>query len=169
MAQRHFTRNGYEATKVREVADEAGVNVALVNRYFGSKEGLFRQAVIDRISIADMLDGERATFGERMAALIVSKADRVDALDPTLAFVRSIGSPTVGPELQHLLEHTIVPELANWLGGRNAQQRASLILSQLLGFEMMKRMVRLPQLGPEHTKAVLDHLARSLQACVDHE
>jgi AcrR family transcriptional regulator len=40
-ARRRFATDGYAATTVREIADEAGVNVALINRYFTSKEGLF--------------------------------------------------------------------------------------------------------------------------------
>ncbi|MFI7541949.1 TetR family transcriptional regulator [Actinoplanes sp. NPDC049599] len=41
-ARRRFARDGYAATTVRDIADEAGVNVALINRYFTSKEGLFK-------------------------------------------------------------------------------------------------------------------------------
>ncbi|GAA1412581.1 TetR/AcrR family transcriptional regulator [Catellatospora coxensis] len=41
VARRRFARDGYAATTVRDIADEAGVNVALINRYFDSKEGLF--------------------------------------------------------------------------------------------------------------------------------
>ncbi|MFF3564778.1 TetR/AcrR family transcriptional regulator [Streptomyces sp. NPDC002574] len=40
-ARRRFATQGYAATTVREIADEAGVNVALISRYFESKEGLF--------------------------------------------------------------------------------------------------------------------------------
>jgi len=40
-ARRRFAGDGYSATTVRGIADEAGVNVALINRYFSSKEGLF--------------------------------------------------------------------------------------------------------------------------------
>jgi AcrR family transcriptional regulator len=41
-ARRRFALDGYAATTVRDIADEAGVNVALINRYFRSKEGLFK-------------------------------------------------------------------------------------------------------------------------------
>jgi AcrR family transcriptional regulator len=41
VAGSRFARDGYSATKVRDIADEAGVNVALISRYFASKEGLF--------------------------------------------------------------------------------------------------------------------------------
>ncbi|MBM0274935.1 TetR family transcriptional regulator [Micromonospora tarensis] len=40
-ARRRFARDGYAATTVRDIADDAGVNVALISRYFSSKEGLF--------------------------------------------------------------------------------------------------------------------------------
>jgi AcrR family transcriptional regulator len=40
-AARLFAANGYAATTVREIAHEADVNAALINRYFASKEGLF--------------------------------------------------------------------------------------------------------------------------------
>lgn len=40
-ARRRFAHDGYAATTVRDIADDAGVNVALINRYFESKEGLF--------------------------------------------------------------------------------------------------------------------------------
>jgi AcrR family transcriptional regulator len=36
-----FTVDGYDTTTVRQIAEDAGVNVALISRYFGSKEGLF--------------------------------------------------------------------------------------------------------------------------------
>ncbi|MGW4463519.1 TetR family transcriptional regulator [Micromonospora sp. NPDC004704] len=40
-ARRRFGSDGYAATTVRDIADDAGVNVALISRYFASKEGLF--------------------------------------------------------------------------------------------------------------------------------
>lgn len=40
-ARRRFADQGYAATTVRQVADDAGVNVSLISRYFSSKEGLF--------------------------------------------------------------------------------------------------------------------------------
>ncbi|HEY4270259.1 MAG TPA: TetR family transcriptional regulator [Galbitalea sp.] len=47
-ARIRFARDGYSATTVRDIANDAGVNVALINRYFVSKEGLF-EACIARV------------------------------------------------------------------------------------------------------------------------
>ncbi len=43
-----FSTKGFEGTSVREIAAEAGVNVAMINYYFGSKEKLFEKVVEHR-------------------------------------------------------------------------------------------------------------------------
>ena len=40
-----FTRFGYDGVGVRDIAQSAGVTAMLINRYFGSKEQLFAEAV----------------------------------------------------------------------------------------------------------------------------
>jgi AcrR family transcriptional regulator len=40
-AKRVFTKKGYSATRTRDIATEAGINLALLNYYFRSKEKLF--------------------------------------------------------------------------------------------------------------------------------
>ena len=48
-ARRRFAVDGYAAVTVREIADDAGVNVALINRYFTSKEGLFEACLVGAV------------------------------------------------------------------------------------------------------------------------
>jgi len=45
-AVRLFARKGYAATGIRALATEAGANIAMINYYFGGKEGVMK-AVID--------------------------------------------------------------------------------------------------------------------------
>ncbi len=40
-AKKLFARQGYDATTVRQICEEAGVNVALVSYYYGGKENVF--------------------------------------------------------------------------------------------------------------------------------
>ena len=44
-ARSRFIRLGYDRTTLRDVAADVGVNLALIKRYFDSKEGLFKAAV----------------------------------------------------------------------------------------------------------------------------
>jgi len=41
-AARVFTRKGFSATKTRDIAEEAGTNIALLHYHFGSKDDLYR-------------------------------------------------------------------------------------------------------------------------------
>ncbi|WP_118972908.1 TetR/AcrR family transcriptional regulator [Taibaiella koreensis] len=44
-----FTKKGYAATKTRDIAEEAGLNLALLNYYFRSKEKLFEIVMIENL------------------------------------------------------------------------------------------------------------------------
>ena len=64
-AEREFAEKGYELASVREITRRAGVNMALANRYFGSKEDLYRL-------VAKRLFGD---LGAPMAALAEKATD----------------------------------------------------------------------------------------------
>ncbi len=50
VAERLFAGRGYEGTSVRDIAQEAGVNVAMISYYFGSKEKLLHAVFSNRIT-----------------------------------------------------------------------------------------------------------------------
>ncbi|MBL7257581.1 TetR/AcrR family transcriptional regulator [Actinoplanes sp. LDG1-01] len=60
-ARNRFASVGYAATTVREIADDAGVNVALISRYFSSKEGLFEACLTSAVE-----DMHRTAGGARL-------------------------------------------------------------------------------------------------------
>ena len=55
-ARVRFSRDAYENVGTRDIAADAGVDAALVNRYFGSKEKLFDEAIEDAFAIKDHFD-----------------------------------------------------------------------------------------------------------------
>jgi AcrR family transcriptional regulator len=48
-ARQVFTRKGYAATRTRDIAEEAGINLALLNYYFRSKQKLFDQIMLEKV------------------------------------------------------------------------------------------------------------------------
>lgn len=48
-ARNVFTRKGYAATRTRDIAEEAGINLALLNYYFRSKEKLFELVMLEKL------------------------------------------------------------------------------------------------------------------------
>lgn len=48
-AEKLFSELGYEGASTRQIAKEAGANMAMINYYFGSKEGVFMEIMNNRI------------------------------------------------------------------------------------------------------------------------
>jgi AcrR family transcriptional regulator len=48
-AQKLFMQKGYAGTRTRDIAEEAGINLALLNYYFRSKEKLFHQIMLENL------------------------------------------------------------------------------------------------------------------------
>lgn len=71
-ARNRFVRLGYDRTTVRDVAADAGVNLALVKRYFGSKEGLYK-AALDTTPRFLGREGEAPRGREALARLLGSQ------------------------------------------------------------------------------------------------
>jgi AcrR family transcriptional regulator len=69
-----FTRKGYAATKVRDIAAEADINVALVNYYFRSKEKLF--ALIMDETVKKLFDGIQKIINDE-SSTITGKLEKV--------------------------------------------------------------------------------------------
>lgn len=69
-AHRAFTADGFEATTIRRVARDAGVDPALVHHYFGDKTTLFlhsaRIAFDPRRLVVRIIPGGRRGLGERV-------------------------------------------------------------------------------------------------------
>lgn len=61
-AKRLFTQKGFAETKTREIAEESGINLALLNYYFRSKQGLYD--IIMKENMASFKQGLAELFGD---------------------------------------------------------------------------------------------------------
>src|SRR6476659_10063833 len=78
-AVRNFARAGYDGVGVREIAQGAGVTAMMVNRYFGSKEQLFAEAIaetMEKTSVLSPIFLNPSASGEEIAAALVNITKR---------------------------------------------------------------------------------------------
>ena len=66
-ARKVFTKKGYAAARTRDIADEAGINLALLNYYFRSKEKLFDMVMMENLQ--QFLMGLRGVFNDENISL----------------------------------------------------------------------------------------------------
>lgn len=75
-----FTRKGYAATRTRDISEEAGINLALLNYYFRSKEKLFELVMMETLqnffrSIGEILNDGQSTVEEKVQLFVVRYTD----------------------------------------------------------------------------------------------
>jgi AcrR family transcriptional regulator len=81
-AERLFAERGFDGTSVRDIADEAGINVAMISYYFGSKEKLMEALFELRVGgikmrVESLIKDESLTPIEKVNMLIDEHIDRV--------------------------------------------------------------------------------------------
>jgi len=81
-AEALFADRGYDGISVRDIADEAGVNVAMISYYFGSKEKLM-EAIFElrlgtmQMRVETLIKDDSMTPLQKMNLLIDEHIDRV--------------------------------------------------------------------------------------------
>ena len=77
VAMQLFAEKGFEGSSIRDLAARAGVNVAMVNYYFGSKEKLFESMVAQKASYT------RGVLDEIVKNTTLSDIEKIDAVIDT--------------------------------------------------------------------------------------
>ncbi|MEU1499221.1 TetR family transcriptional regulator [Streptomyces sp. NPDC005732] len=125
-----FAERGYDGVGLREIARRAGVDPRLVGHYFGSKEGLFTQA------LEFTMDMSWADVRESTVAFLASPPGR--SMDGLLMTIRSTSSPEAVEIMRDLIEQRFEKGLAEGLSGERRRERAALIMSVNIGFLLMR-------------------------------
>ncbi len=132
-AQELFSELGYERTTTRRLAEHAGVDAALIARYFGNKEGLYLAAVAAEGWPAETDHYDSA----RSIALRLFERTRLNGPGPIMqALVRSDTTPEVRAAATHRLHELFVDPLEAALreqGIAHARLRAEITLYSLVG------------------------------------
>lgn len=81
-AREVFTQKGYAATRTRDIAEASGINLALINYYFRSKEKLFDIVMLEQLQkfvsgIIEIIDDAHTSLQEKIELLVAYYIDRL--------------------------------------------------------------------------------------------
>lgn len=82
-AKEVFLTKGYAATKTRDIASFAGINLALLNYYFRSKEKLFEEVMLE--SMGDFMQTMMQVFNQENSSIEDKISGIVDAYHELLS------------------------------------------------------------------------------------
>ncbi len=142
-ARAQFAENGYDGATIRGIAAHAGVDPALVHHYFGAKEQLFEAALELPISPAAflpaLLAGDHDRIGEQVVRRFLTVWEDSANRPIFMAMLRSVVSNEQAAQLvRRLLVKEIFGPIATALGVPDAELRATLAGSQLVGLVLLR-------------------------------
>tara|TARA_R110002049_G_scaffold3795_5_gene27600 strand:+ start:77842 stop:78459 length:618 start_codon:yes stop_codon:yes gene_type:complete len=76
-AEELFSENGFDGTSVRQISKAAGINIAMVSYYFGSKEKLLEALLLYRMS----------DFRMQLESVISKNKPHLETLDAIIALI----------------------------------------------------------------------------------
>jgi AcrR family transcriptional regulator len=163
-----FAQRGYDGVGVREIAQTAGVTAVLVNRYFGSKEGLFAAAVEAMFADSSLFEGDASTVAQRLAALVVKESDKDRQPNaPLLLLLRSAPNASAAEILRdHIARHCERP-LKSLMRGPKRGERAAIILALIVGLQFFHKVIGNKALADANGTSLSGDLKSMLERLID--
>ncbi|WP_439957838.1 TetR/AcrR family transcriptional regulator, partial [Micromonospora echinofusca] len=163
-ARERFAADGYERATIRAIAADAGIDPAMVMRYYGNKEKLFAAAAEFDLRLPDFAELSRAGLGATglpgdgtgaaatlpgggIGATVVRHMLRRWEGDETLfALLRAAVSHEAAAErMREIFGAQLAPAVAQVCPDpADAARRAGLVATQMLGLALTRYVLRLP-------------------------
>src|ERR1700754_2299105 len=160
-ATSQFGAHGFDAATIRSIASEAGVGPALVMHFFGSKTDLFVAAIDWPFDPAEevprVVGDDPAGAGRRLVELFISTWDADEKRNTIVALLRAaMNQDAAARQLREFLEQEILDPLLAALGSDQAELRANLVASQLLGLGIVRHVLGFEPFASLPAAAVVD-------------
>ena len=166
-ARRQFAELGYDRATMRGIASEAGVDPALVVRFHGSKDALFREVMALPPAVAEgiagLADGPTETIGRRLAEVVVGMLEDPRSRSIVLGRIRSASSH---PDAAELVRETVTRDLGRLVAAvtdDEPEKRAVLVGSQVVGLALARHVVQVEPLASLPAADVIDYVAPVFQ------
>lgn len=143
-ARRRFIDEGYERTTIRAIAADAHIDPAMVMRYFGSKELLFRQVGDYDLRLPDLTAIPRDEIGARIVRHLLDLWETDRSL---LALLRTaVADPAEAVKMRDVFGTQVLHAVSTLHGGdsRKAALRAGLVATQVLGLVVCRYALEFP-------------------------
>jgi len=166
-----FAERGIAGATTRLIAAEAGVDPAMIQHHFGSKDGLFQVVVAFPVDpakvLAPMFTAPPEEAGRTLLGLMLATWDS-EAGAGLLALMRSATQDPVFAEQarEYLLHRAILPIVARIAPDPRPDlvaERASLVASQVAGLMLARYVLRLEPLASADHDWILERIAPTVQ------
>ena len=162
-ARKLFWSQGYSNVSVRDITRVAGVDAALVSRYFEGKFGLFEASLTGAFDWPEL-----CVEGADLLAVMVDKAAKgLHEAEETSAMkmiIMNSADPHVGALVRAHVAQFFTEPTTKMLGGENAASRMAMVTAVLIGASIVRYDIRAQGLAAADEDGyhqMLEHLVRA--------
>jgi AcrR family transcriptional regulator len=167
-AARLFAERGYDRTSIRAIAAAARVDQKLIAHFFGSKQRLFVEVFTPpfdpAVAIPELFAGDRADIGGRFARFLLGVLEDPEGRQRMTGLIRAAASePEAARMVRDLIGREILARITEALDVEDADVRASLLGSQVVGLTMARYIVAVEPLASMPAEAVIAAIGPNFQ------
>jgi AcrR family transcriptional regulator len=159
-ARARFAMDGYDRATIRAVATQAGVDPAMVMRYYGSKDRLFAAAAEFDLELPELGAVPRTEIGTALVAHFLERWER----DETLLILLRAGvtNDTAAERMRSIFATQLQPVIGH-VTDDDGPVRAALVASQILGMALCRFVLAFPPLATMTRQEVVASLGPTIQ------
>ncbi|OBA64459.1 TetR family transcriptional regulator [Mycobacterium sp. 1100029.7] len=159
-ARERFGSAGFQAATIRAIAADAGVDPAMVMRYYGSKDQLFAAAAEFDLRFPDVAAMQSTQIGRSLVRHFLERWED-DAL--VILLRSSATNDDAAQRMQEIFQAQIQPLAASFVSEQEAGVRAGLVATQILGMALCRFVLRLPPVVQMTRDEIADWLGPTIQ------
>lgn len=143
-ARQRFIRESYDNVGLRDIAGDASIDVALISRYFGGKESLFREVLSADKRPDTFREPKRADDLPDFLAQMIADDEDVELqsrMEMFIIMLRSASSPQAGEIIREMVRSDVIEPLAELVGPEQGELRANMLLAILMGVGVLRSIM----------------------------
>jgi AcrR family transcriptional regulator len=160
-ARERFGAAGFQAATIRAIAADAGVDPAMVMRYFGNKDKLFAAAAEFDLRFPDYATTAPTQVGRSLVRHFLERWEGDEAL--VILLRSSATNGEAAQRMQEIFGTQLEPLVASLVPVEECAARAGLIATQILGMALCRFVLRLPPVVAMTRDEIVESVGPTIQ------
>src|ERR1700756_454548 len=160
-ARERFGSAGFQAATIRAIAADAGVDPAMVMRYYGNKDKLFAAAAEFNLRFPDFATMDPQQVGRSLVRHFLERWEGDEAM--VILLRSSATNGEAAQRMQEIFGTQLQPLVASLGPAEESAVRAGLIATQILGMALCRFVLRLPPVVAMTREEIVDWLGPTIQ------
>jgi AcrR family transcriptional regulator len=159
-----FAINGFDRTTVREIGARAGIDAAMIIRYFGSKEALFAHVATPQLAIPDLSAVAPDSVGEALVRHFLAMWEEgVGGGGMPVLLSSAMTNEDAATRVRAIFADQVLPFIAGIGSPETAPVRAALVATQLLGLAVTRYLLKIPPVVAMPKETIVREIGATIQ------